>query len=75
MGAPAEETIGDFDAVIVDGGRAKGAFNADWVELSRLPSERVIANLAGLESVEDRDRHTLSTRIFDALRVKREVAA
>ncbi len=75
MGAPAEETVGDFDAVIVDGGRAKGIFNADWVEISRPLSDRVIGNLVGLESAEERGRRALSMRIFDVLRARREVPA
>lgn len=75
MGAPTEEAATDFDAVIVDGGRVRGAFNADWVELSRPLNDRVIATLAGLESVEDRGQRMLSARIVDALRARREVSA
>ncbi len=50
---PNEEHIRDFDAVIVDGGRACGTFNANWVAVSRpVPKDKVL-HLVGIEPRED----------------------
>lgn len=46
---PTEEAVWGFDAVVVDGGRERGDFNAEWVAVSRpFPAER-ISRLIGVE--------------------------
>jgi hypothetical protein len=51
--SPTEETVRDFDAVVfdavvVDGGRARGNFNAEWHAVSRPLSGEKIAQLVGV---------------------------
>lgn len=46
--APDEETAARFDAVIVDGGRVWGDFNAQWIVVDRSFSEERIRRLVGL---------------------------
>jgi hypothetical protein len=46
--APDEETAARFDAVIVDGGRVWGNFNAQWIVVDRPFSEERIRRLVGL---------------------------
>jgi hypothetical protein len=43
-----EETARGFSAVIVDGGRARGRFNAEWIAVSKPLSEERLRRLAGL---------------------------
>lgn len=50
---PTEETVRGFDAAIVDGGRRRGHFNAEWIAVSRPLSEDHVRRLAGLGSVEE----------------------
>ncbi len=50
---PNEEHIQGFDAVIVDGGRTRGTFNANWIAVSRpVPKDKVL-RLVGIEPRED----------------------
>ena len=50
---PDEERIQGFDAVIVDGGRTRGTFNAKWITvLKPLPKDKVL-HLVGIEPRED----------------------
>jgi len=51
---PDEELLNNFDAVVIDGGREQGAFNADWVEVTRPLDEGEVRRLANLASVEER---------------------
>jgi hypothetical protein len=51
---PDEDAVRDFDAVVIDGGREQGAFNADWVEVTRPLDEGEVRRLANLASVEER---------------------
>jgi hypothetical protein len=46
--APDEETAQRFDAVIVDGGRVWGNFNAQWIEVDKPFPEERIRRLVGL---------------------------
>ncbi|MEE8392296.1 MAG: hypothetical protein V3S14_16080 [Anaerolineae bacterium] len=53
MCSPSEQNIQGFDAVIVDGGRTRGTFNASWVVVSKpLPKDKVL-RLVGIEPHED----------------------
>jgi hypothetical protein len=47
MGPPSEVTVQNFEAVIVDGGRQAGAFNAEWIEVKKPLSEQGLADLVG----------------------------
>lgn len=53
LSAPDEERARQFDAVIVDGGRRRGDFNAEWVEVDNPLSESRVRDLAGLAPVDD----------------------
>jgi hypothetical protein len=48
MGPPAEEAARGFEAVIVDGGRQAGSFNAQWIEIRKPLSDQAIARWAGM---------------------------
>lgn len=48
LGAPNEETVQNFDAIVIDGGRQAGNFNAQWVELRKPGNEQAIARWAGV---------------------------
>jgi hypothetical protein len=50
---PDEDAVRGFDAVVIDGGREQGAFNADWVELTRPLDEGQIRRLTGVAFVEE----------------------
>jgi hypothetical protein len=59
LSPPGEEQAQGFDAIIIDGGRERGNFNADWVELRRPLSDDQVRRLVGLEtrrSASSRDR-------------------
>ncbi|MCP4542649.1 MAG: hypothetical protein GY832_36465 [Chloroflexi bacterium] len=63
LAGPTEKAVCDFDAIVVDGGRTRGAFNAEWCAISKPLSEEKIAQLVDVkppesekESKEDRDR-------------------
>ena len=51
--APDEEKAGLFDAVIVDGGRVWGDFNAQWIVVDRPFSEERIRRLVGLPARQE----------------------
>ena len=53
LGAPTEDLVQTFDSVVVDGGRKRGVFNADWHEVSRSLSEDYVRRLAGLPPREE----------------------
>jgi hypothetical protein len=44
-----------FDAAIVDGGRERGEFNAEWVAVSGHLSEERILRMVGIEPPKDRE--------------------
>lgn len=48
LGAPNEEAVQNFDAIVIDGGRQAGNFNAQWVELRKPGNEQAIARWAGV---------------------------
>ena len=50
MGPPDEGQTADFEAVIVDGGRHKGTFNAEWIEVSRPIAEEALRQRVGLSA-------------------------
>jgi len=52
--APDEETAGRFDAVIVDGGRVWGDFNAQWIVVDNPFSEERIRRLVGLPARQEK---------------------
>lgn len=49
LSAPTEERALGFDAVVIDGGRARGRFNAEWRAVSRPLGEDEVLRLAGVE--------------------------
>jgi hypothetical protein len=51
LGQPTEEAIGGFEAVIIDGGRRKGSFNAEWIEVKKPLNDQALAQWAGAEAV------------------------
>ena len=51
MRQPTEEAIGGFEAVIIDGGRRKGSFNAEWIEVKKPLNDQALAQWAGAEAV------------------------
>ncbi len=60
LGAPTEEAAAGFDLVIVDGGRTRGKFNAEWIEVSDPLPDGEILWLTGLGPVEDKSRPPFS---------------
>ena len=50
LGQPDEEKAAGFEAVIVDGGRHKGTFNADWIEVTRPIPEETLRQRVGLSA-------------------------
>lgn len=50
MGQPTEEAVSSFEAVIIDGGRQKGSFNAQWIKMKKPLSDPAIAQWAGAET-------------------------
>jgi len=60
LSVPSEDAASGFEAIIVDGGRARGAFNADWVTLTDpLPGD-AIRRLVGLELIAGPSRPAFS---------------
>jgi hypothetical protein len=49
LSAPTEERALGFDAVVIDGGRERGRFNAEWHSVSRPMDGDEILRLAGVE--------------------------
>jgi hypothetical protein len=45
-GAPTEEVAAQHQAIVIDGGRERGVFNAAWIELSRPPSREQLQRWA-----------------------------
>jgi hypothetical protein len=64
-GAPTEEIAAQHQAIVIDGGRERGVFNAAWIELSRPPAREQIQRWALPE------QPTANTRIW---RVPRLIA-
>ena len=50
LGQPAEAEVNGDEAVIVDGGRHKGMFNVQWIEVTKPLSDEAIARWAGVKS-------------------------
>lgn len=50
LSPPGEEQAKGFDAIIIDGGRERGNFNAEWVELRKPLSDDQVRRLVGLET-------------------------
>jgi hypothetical protein len=59
--APDEETAGSFDAVIVDGGRVWGDFNAQWIVVDHPFSEERIRRLVGLPARQEEQEQDASS--------------
>jgi len=53
LSGPDEKRARQFDAVIIDGGRRRGDFNAEWVEVNSPLSEDRVRDLVGLAPVDD----------------------
>ena len=56
LSGPDEERARQFDAVIIDGGRRRGDFNAEWIEVDGPLSENRVRDLVGLAPVDDGGR-------------------
>jgi hypothetical protein len=48
FGEPAEEIVGPYEALVIDGGRRHGTFNAQWIEVSRPLDDSALRRLIGL---------------------------
>lgn len=52
LGQPSEEIVAGYDALVIDGGRQAGSFNARWVELQKPVKDDELRSLAGLPASE-----------------------
>jgi hypothetical protein len=52
LGEPTEEIAGPYDAIVIDGGRQHGTFNARWIEVSRPLDDNTLRRLIGLPPEE-----------------------
>ena len=52
LGQPSEEIVAGYDALVIDGGRQAGSFNARWVELQKPVKDDELRSLAGLPAGE-----------------------
>lgn len=52
LGLPSEESMSAFNAVVLDGGRHVGQFNAQWVEIRKPLTDQAIARLLDLDKPE-----------------------
>ncbi len=48
LGEPAEEIVEPYEALVIDGGRRRGTFNAQWIEVSRPLDDNALRRLIGL---------------------------
>jgi hypothetical protein len=55
LAPPTEEAIKGFDAAIVDGGRERGKFNAEWMAVSGHLFEERILRMVGIEPSKDKE--------------------
>jgi len=53
IGPPTEELVRRYDAVVVDGGRKRCDFNAEWIAVSRPLQENRVRGLVGLSPLDD----------------------
>ena len=63
-GEPDEARAGQHQAVIIDGGRKRGVFNAAWIALSKPPSEEQIRRWAQQESITGNVRTWRVPKLF-----------
>jgi hypothetical protein len=63
-GAPTEELAAHHQAVIIDGGRERGVFNAAWIALSKPPSEEQIRRWAHQEPITGNVRTWRVPKLF-----------
>jgi hypothetical protein len=52
LGEPTEETACQYEAIIIDGGRQRGTFNAQWIEVQRPFDEAMLRRFTGLPPAE-----------------------
>jgi len=52
-GAPTEELVQGYDAVVVDGGRVRRDFNAEWIAVSKPLAENKVRGMVGLSPLDD----------------------
>jgi len=50
LGQPSEEVVAGYDAIVIDGGRQAGTFNARWVELRKPLKDDELQSLVGLST-------------------------
>jgi len=48
LGPPSEAVVAGYDAIVIDGGRTAGTFNARWVEIGRVLKDDELRAVAGL---------------------------
>ncbi len=48
LGEPSEDLAGRYEALVIDGGRRYGTFNAQWIEVSRPLEDHTLRRLSGL---------------------------
>jgi len=48
LGEPSEDLAGCYEAMVIDGGRRRGTFNAQWIEVSRPLEDHTLRRLSGL---------------------------
>jgi hypothetical protein len=64
LAAPSEDVARTFDAVVIDGGRTRGTFNADWIQVAGPLGGDDIRRLAGLEPIQEPHRPALPLRVL-----------
>jgi cellulose biosynthesis protein BcsQ len=52
LGEPAEEIVEPYEALVIDGGRRHGTFNAQWIEVNRPLDDNALRRLIGLPPEE-----------------------
>lgn len=52
LGEPAEEIVEPYEALVIDGGRQHGTFNAQWIEVNRPLDDNALRRLIGLPPEE-----------------------
>ena len=48
LGEPSEDLVGHYEALVIDGGRRHGTFNAQWIEVSKPLDDSTLRRLSGL---------------------------
>jgi hypothetical protein len=52
LSEPTEEIAGRYGAIVIDGGRRHGTFNAQWIEVNRPLDDNTLRRLIGLPLVD-----------------------